>query len=534
MSVDGAVGGGREASCGRAPADSAFEGFLADLRASAAQPRWSAPVRAGALWAHAFRPGGEDAPRLFLASRDELLAGRPGRAAPVPWGEESVLVSVAAKGTEHDDGPVLLAVVRDASGAERRHWRAAVRGGSLRWDAQPLTAEQARAAPDRRLLDRPRPTPVRQLAVKRRDGRPALWLCEEDSCRLLAEWPWGTRIADASLDEQGAWAALDSAEGPSRLAWIPFDAPCSSPSSHPSSDAHEHARFRLGSGSAGEPGPTWIRSRAVVPSGTEGTGAPIAPAAEASPGGEGPVPALVTVYGGFGVPHWPEAEPTVRPWLARGGIAVTAQVRGGGEYGRRFALAGRGPGKPRGVEDLLRVLEDLREREPNARPVLLGASHGGLLAALAALRRPDLVAGLALTAPLLDVRDLSEHPAGRWWEEEFAGSPREECSPLAVLEGTTTALPPLWLCLPAAEERLNREHPERFAELWARHGPAEVRREPATAHADALLRVLDERAARMLAFAWEAGAAGGRAQRTGGGRAEATRRRRPAGPGAGE
>ncbi|TLW90347.1 S9 family peptidase [Saccharomonospora piscinae] len=136
---------------------------------------------------------------------------------------------------------------------------------------------------------------------------------------------------------------------------------------------------------------------------------------------DGPAPLILTCYGGFGVPSLPVFEPTVPAWIEHGGRYAIAQVRGGGEHGSAWRDAGRGPRKARGVDDLVCVARGLVDAG-YTRPeqlVIVGASHGGVLAVSCALAAPGLCAGVVSTAAPLDLLNLRAHPLGHHWISEF-------------------------------------------------------------------------------------------------------------------
>ncbi|GAB77061.1 Prolyl oligopeptidase family protein [Austwickia chelonae] len=195
-------------------------------------------------------------------------------------------------------------------------------------------------------------------------------------------------------------------------------------------------------------------------------------------------PILLTCYGGFGVTHQLETAPTALAWAALGGTTAAAQVRGGGERGPAWHRAGSGTAKGRAVDDLVDVIDALGAG--GAPIVLVGASHGGWLAASAALRRPGL-AGLVLTAPLLDVVDLRDrHPYGRHWEAEFGvGEPGVDLvalSPVRVLEAAPddVAPPPCLVFSPQADARVDPGDAVRWVRESARRGvEATLRATPA-------------------------------------------------------
>ena len=186
-------------------------------------------------------------------------------------------------------------------------------------------------------------------------------------------------------------------------------------------------------------------------------------------------PVVMTVYGGFGVVNDLEAGPTAAAWASYGGWTVAAGVRGGGERGKPWHRAGSGPNKLTSVADCVTVVRALADR--GHRVVLLGASHGGWLAAMTALRCPEALAGVVLTSPLLDLRAPERHGYGRLWLQEFGldahpdASWRHDISPLAQLQDRADGeLPPMLLFTPEADARVNPADAQEWASACARCG----------------------------------------------------------------
>lgn len=196
---------------------------------------------------------------------------------------------------------------------------------------------------------------------------------------------------------------------------------------------------------------------------------------------------LVTCYGGFGVSHGLEHGPTVGAWAALGGVTVAAQVRGGGEQGPRWHAAGAGVHKQTAVDDLVDCLRRLASEGVGDGPlplVLAGASHGGWLAAMTALEIPELLAGVVLTAPLLDVVGMSRHGYGHHWDNEFGHSAephaRRSLSPLHRLGELPEdrVLPPFLVNSPQQDARLETsDAAEWCSEVRRRGGEAHLRTE---------------------------------------------------------
>ncbi len=121
---------------------------------------------------------------------------------------------------------------------------------------------------------------------------------------------------------------------------------------------------------------------------------------------DGENPTLLYGYGGFEVPMMPAYSPSLgRAWLARGGVYVVANIRGGGEYGPRWHQAALKEKRHRAYEDFAAVARDLIARRVT-RPGRLGVqggSNGGLLTGVMLTRFPDLFGAVVCQVPLLDI-----------------------------------------------------------------------------------------------------------------------------------
>ncbi len=225
-----------------------------------------------------------------------------------------------------------------------------------------------------------------------------------------------------------------------------------------------------------------------------------------------PAPLLLSCYGGFGVRHHPEAEPSVPAWLETGGVHVAAQLRGGGELGPAWHEAGRGSGKTRTVRDLLDVARFLAAEgwTTPRRTVAVGASHGGFVVTAAALRDPSAFGGVIAVAPLLDIVDLGRHGLGGQWRHEFGADgewPPEEraaASPLHILRrtGRLDEAPALLCCVMGRDERVDNEAAREFVRLYRdRGGQAWLREEDGSGHGQRRATDVLDFSATVLAFA---------------------------------
>ena len=143
----------------------------------------------------------------------------------------------------------------------------------------------------------------------------------------------------------------------------------------------------------------------------------------------GDAPVHMTGYGGFGLPVLPAYAPTIgKLWLERGGTSVTANIRGGGEFGTRWHEAGRRAGKRLSHDDFAAVAADLVRRGVTrpGRIAAEGASNGGILIANMLVRYPERFGALFCTIPLIDMRRYSRLLAGASWIAEYGDPDKPE------------------------------------------------------------------------------------------------------------
>ncbi len=140
-------------------------------------------------------------------------------------------------------------------------------------------------------------------------------------------------------------------------------------------------------------------------------------------------PTLLYGYGGFEIPLLPSYSGVVgRAWLARGGVFVMANIRGGGEYGPRWHQAALREKRHRAYEDFAAVARDLVARgvtEPGQLG-MRGGSNGGLLIGNMLMGYPELFAAAVCQVPLLDMKRYSKLLAGASWMAEYGDPDKAE------------------------------------------------------------------------------------------------------------
>jgi len=136
----------------------------------------------------------------------------------------------------------------------------------------------------------------------------------------------------------------------------------------------------------------------------------------------GAAPVHLYGYGGFEAVELPQYNSAIgKLWLERGGTSVTANIRGGGEFGARWHEAGRRAGKKLSHDDFAAVAADLVKRGVTVpqRIAAEGGSNGGILITNMLTRYPERFGALFCTIPLIDMRRYSKLLAGASWIAEY-------------------------------------------------------------------------------------------------------------------
>ena len=186
----------------------------------------------------------------------------------------------------------------------------------------------------------------------------------------------------------------------------------------------------------------------------------------------GDVPVHLSGYGGFRISNLPHYKPSIgKLWLERGGTAVMAQIRGGGEFGPAWHQAGRRERKKLSHDDFAAVAADLVERgvtRPH-RIAAEGGSNGGLLIANMLTRYPDHFGALFCTIPLVDMRRYTKLLAGASWIDEYGDPDKpEDWDFLQYISAYHTveadrASPPILLATTRRDDRVHPGHARKMA-----------------------------------------------------------------------
>jgi len=129
---------------------------------------------------------------------------------------------------------------------------------------------------------------------------------------------------------------------------------------------------------------------------------------------DGKNPLLLMGYGAYGITLDPFFDPRMIAWFENGGVFAVAHVRGGGEYGEDWHLAGKLLTKPNTWKDFIASAEYLIAEKYTDTPHLAieGGSAGGITIGRSITERPDLFAVAIDAVPASDLLRAEFTPNG--------------------------------------------------------------------------------------------------------------------------
>jgi prolyl oligopeptidase len=138
----------------------------------------------------------------------------------------------------------------------------------------------------------------------------------------------------------------------------------------------------------------------------------------------GKSPAILYGYGGFDISETPGFSIPVAFWLETGGIYAVPNIRGGGEYGEKWHLAGTKMHKQNVFDDFIAAAEYLVEKKYTSSDFLAirGGSNGGLLVGAVMTQRPDLMKVALPAVGVMDMLRYHTFTAGAGWAYDFGTS----------------------------------------------------------------------------------------------------------------
>lgn len=139
---------------------------------------------------------------------------------------------------------------------------------------------------------------------------------------------------------------------------------------------------------------------------------------------DGSNPVLQYGYGGFNISLSPSFSVSRVPFLESGGIYVMVNLRGGGEYGEEWHLAGTKLRKKNVFEDFIAASEWLIANGYTSPEKLAmeGGSNGGLLVGACMTMRPDLFAVAVPRVGVMDMLRYHRFTIGWNWASDYGTS----------------------------------------------------------------------------------------------------------------
>jgi prolyl oligopeptidase len=139
---------------------------------------------------------------------------------------------------------------------------------------------------------------------------------------------------------------------------------------------------------------------------------------------DGRAPTVLYGYGGFNVSQSPAFSASALLLVERGGVWVTAILRGGGEFGESWHRAGMLESKQNVFDDAIACAEKLIEERVTspANLAVRGGSNGGLLVAAVVTQRPDLFRVGTSAVPLTDMLRYERFRIARLWTPEYGSA----------------------------------------------------------------------------------------------------------------
>ncbi|MFC3188053.1 prolyl oligopeptidase family protein [Shewanella intestini] len=206
-------------------------------------------------------------------------------------------------------------------------------------------------------------------------------------------------------------------------------------------------------------------------------------------------PTLLYAYGGFNTSLTPRYRPIDAVWMELGGIYAVANIRGGGEYGKKWHHAGIQFNKQNVFDDFIAAAEYLIAEKYTSSDYLAinGVSNGGLLVGAVMTQRPDLMQVAIPAVGVLDMLRYHKFTSGAGWAYDYGTSEQskemfeylKDYSPLHnVKDGVN--YPATMITTADHDDRVVPAHSFKFAaELQAKqgsHDPVLIRIETNAGH----------------------------------------------------
>jgi prolyl oligopeptidase len=226
-------------------------------------------------------------------------------------------------------------------------------------------------------------------------------------------------------------------------------------------------------------------------------------------------PTLLYGYGGFDVSLTPNFNTARIVWLENGGVFAQPNLRGGGEYGERWHLAGTKQKKQNVFDDFIAAAEYLFKEKYTSSDYLAlsGGSNGGLLVGATMTQRPGLAKVALPDVGVMDMLRYHVFTAGAGWAYDY-GTAQDSKAMFDYLKGYSpvhalkagTAYPATLVTTADHDDRVVPAHSFKFAATLqasqAGPNPVLIRIDTKSGHGASNLSKALEIVADQYAFAW--------------------------------
>jgi prolyl oligopeptidase len=226
-------------------------------------------------------------------------------------------------------------------------------------------------------------------------------------------------------------------------------------------------------------------------------------------------PTWLYAYGGFNISLRPSFSTSRIVWLENGGVFAQPNLRGGGEYGEKWHLAGTKMNKQNVFDDFIAAGEYLIKEKYTSSDYLAinGGSNGGLLIGAVMTQRPDLAKVAVPQVGVLDMLRYHKFTIGAAWATDYGTAEDSKemfeylkaYSPLHALK-PGTKYPATMVTTADHDDRVVPSHSFKFAATLQEHqagdNPTLIRIDVNSAHGSSNISKSIDLIADYYSFAW--------------------------------